>query len=161
MAITMSVVMRSATSAAVDSLNMCQTLGQSTLHRSCPPPAPCMVSMGPSLVYMTSLTDMQPPQLAEPHTNNSKLPSSSPPSQLAFILLIPFTVALLTYLLPMVGPSPATLSLPPTRRWMHMTNQIRPARCQARLASLMPPLKCPPSSLTMVGPRNVCRHMFD
>lgn len=161
MATTMSVVMKTATSAAVDSLNMCPTLGQSTRHRSCLPQALCMVSMAPSLVYMTSPTDTQPPQRAEPHMNSSKLPSNSPPSQLAFIPLIPFTVALLTYLLPMAAPSPATLSRLPMRRWIRMTNQIRPARCPARLASLMPPHKCPPSSLTMAGPRNVCRRMFD
>ncbi len=161
MATTMSVVMKTAISAAVDFLNMCPTLGQSTLHRSCPPPAPYMVSMAPSLVSMTSLTDTQQPQWAEPHTNSSKLPSSSPPSQPAFIPLIPSTVVLLTYLLLMAAPSPATLSPLPMRRWMRMTNQIRPARCPARLASLTPPHKCPPSSLTMAGPHNVCRRMSD
>lgn len=161
MATTMSVAMKTAISAAVDSLNMCPTLGQSTLHHSCPPPAPCTVSMAPSLVPMTSPNDMQLPQRAEPHMNSSKLPSSSPPSQPAFIPLIPSTVALPTYLLPMVAPSPATLSLLPMRRWMRMTNQIRPAKCPARLASLMPPRKYLPSSLTMAGLHNVCRRMFD
>lgn len=161
MATTMSVAMKTAISAAVDSLNMCPTLGQSTPHRSCPPPALYMVSMAPSLVSMTSPNDTQPPQRAEPRTNNSKLHSSSPPSPPASIPLIPPTVAPLTYLLHMAAPSPATSSPLPMRRWMHMTNQIRPARCPARLASLMPPHKCPPSSLTMAGPRNVCRRMSD
>ena len=162
MAITMSVAMRTAISAAVDSLNMSPTLGQFTLHHSCPPPAPCMVSMAPSLASMTSPTDMRPPQRAEPHMNSSKLPSSNKlPSPPAFTPLIPSTVAPLTYLLLMVAPSPATSSLLPTRRWMRMTNQIRPARCRALLASLMPPHKCPLSSLTMAGPHSVCRHMFD
>lgn len=161
MATTMSVAMKTAISAAVDSLNMCPTLGQSTHHRSCPPPAPYMVNMAPSLVSMTFPTDTQPPRRAEPHTNSSKLPSSNPPSQPTFIPLIPSIVALLTYLLLMVAPSPVTLSLLPMRRWMHMTNQIRPARCPALLASLMPPHKCPPSSLTMAGPHSVCRRMSD
>lgn len=158
---TTSVATRTATSAAVDSLNTSPTLGQSTLHHSCPPPAPCTVSMAPSLVSMTSPTDTQPPQRAEPHTNSSKLPSSSPPSRPAFIPLIPSTVALLTYLLPTVAPSPAMSSLLPTRRWTRMTNQIRPARCRAHLVSLMPPHKCLPSSLTTAGPHNVCRRTFD
>lgn len=157
----MSVAMKTAISAAVDSLNMCPTLGQSTPRHSCPPLAPCTVSMAPSLASMTSPTDTQPPQRAEPHMNSSKLPSNSPPSQPAFIQLIPSTVAQLTYLPPTVAPSPATLSLLPMRRWMRMTNQIRPARCPARLASLMLPHKFPPSSLTMAGLHNVCRRMSD
>lgn len=161
MATTMSVAMRTAISAAVDSLNTCPTLGQSTLHHSCPPRALFMVSMAPSLVSMTSPNDTQPPQRAEPHMNNNKLPSSSLPSRPAFIPLTPSTVALLTYLLHMVAPSPAMSNPLPMRRWMHMTNQIRPARCPAHLASLTPPHKCPPSSLTMAGPHNVCRRMSD
>lgn len=160
-ATTTSVVMKTGIFAAVDSPNMFPTLGRSTLHRSCLPPALCTGSMAPSLVYMTSLTDTQPPQRAEPHTNSSKLLSNSPPSRPAFILPIPFTVAPPTYLPPTAAPSPATLSLLPMRRWIHMTNRIRPARCPALLASLMPPHKCPPSSLTMAGPHNVCRRMFD
>lgn len=161
MATTTSVATKTATSGAVDSLNMCPTLGLSTLHRSCPPPAPCTVSTAPSLVSMTSPTDTRPPQRAEPRTNSSKLPSSSQPSRLAFIPLIPSTVALLTYPPPTVAPSPATSSPLPMRKWMRTTNRIRPARCPARLASLMPPHKCPPSSLTMAGPHNACRRMFD
>lgn len=158
---TMFAAMTNAISAAVDSLNMCPTLGQCTLHRSCPLPAPYTVSMAPSLVSMTSPTDTPPPQRAEPHTNSSKLPSSNLANQPAFTPLIPSTVALLTYLLPTAVPSPATLSPRPTRRWMRMTNQIRPARCPARLAFLMPPHKCPPSSLTTAGPHNVCRLMSE
>lgn len=153
--------MKTAIFAAVDSLNMFPTLGRSTLLRSCLPPALCTASMAPSLVYMTSLTDTQPPQRAEPHTNNSKLLSNSPPSQRAFTLLIPSTAAPPTYLPPTAAPSPATLSLLPMRRWIRMTNRIRPARCPAHLGSLMPPHKCPPSSLTMAGPHNVCRRTFD
>lgn len=155
------VVMKTATSAAVDSLNTCPTLGQSTLRRSCPPPLLCTVSMAPSLVYMTSPNDTQPPQQEEPHMNSSKLPNSSLLSQLAFILLIPFTAALLTYPLLMVAPSPAMLSPLPTKRWMRTTNQIRPARCPAHPASLTPPHKCPPSSLNMAGPHNACRRTSD
>lgn len=161
MATTMSGAMRTVISVAVDSLNMCPTLGQFTLHRNCLPPAPYMVSTAPSLVSMTSPIDMQPPQQAEPHMNSSRLPSSSLPSQPAFIPLTPSTVALPTYLLPMVAPSPATLSLLPMRRWTRMTNQIKPARFPAHLAFLMPPHKCPPSSLTMADLHNVCRLMSD
>lgn len=161
MATTTSVAMKTATSAAAASLNTFPTLGRCTLHLSCPPPAPYTVSMAPSLVSMTSITDTRPPQRAEPRMNSSKLPSSSPPSPPAFIPLIRSTVALLTYLLPMDAPSPATLSPLPMRRWTRTTNQIRPARCPARLASLTPPHKYPPSSLTMAGPHNVCRRMSD
>lgn len=147
--------------AAADFLNTCPILGRSTLHRSCPPPAPCTVSTAPNPVPMTSPTDTQPPQWAEPHTNSSKLPSSSLPSRGEFIPLTPSTVALLTYLLLMATPSPVMLSLLPMRRWMRTTNQIRPARSRAHLASLTPRHKCPPSSPTMAGPRNVCRLMSD
>lgn len=155
------VVMKTATSAAVDSLNTCPTLGQSTLHRSCPPPVLYTVSMAPSLVYMTSPNDTQPPQQEELHMNSSKLPNSNLLSQLAFILLILFTAALLTYPLLMVAPLPAMLSLHPTKRWTRTTNQIRPARCPVHPASLMPPHKCPPSSLTTAGPHNACRLTSD
>lgn len=161
MATTMSVAMRTATSAAVDSLNMCPTLGQSILHRSCLLPAPYMVSMARSLVSTISLTDMQPPQRAEPHMNSSRLRSSSQPSQPAFIPLTPSTAARPTYLQHMVAPSPATLNLRPMRRWMHMTSQMKPARCPAHLAFLMLPHKCPPSSLTMADLHNVCRLTSD
>lgn len=161
MATTMSVAMRTDISAAVDSLNMHPTLGQSILHRSCLLPALYMVSMAPSLASTTSPTDMQPPQRAEPHMNSSKLPSSRLASQPASIPLTPSTVALPTYLLPTVAPSPATLNRLPMRRWMRMTNQMKPARCPAHLAFLMPPHKCPPSSLTMADLHNVCRLMSD
>lgn len=162
MATTTSVVTTTATSAAAGSLNTCPTLGPSTLHHSCPPPAPYTASTALSLGYMISPTDMQPPRRAEPHTNSSRLPSSSsshsPP---AFTRLTPFTVALVTCPLPTAVPSPATLSPPPMRRWTRTTNQTRPARCPARLASRMPPHKCPPSSPTTAGPHSACRHMFD
>lgn len=162
MATTMSVATKTAISAAVDSLNMCPTLGRSILRLSCPPLAPCTVSMAHSLVSMTSPTDTQPPQRAEPHMNSSKLPSSnSLPSRPAFTPLTPSIVALLTYLPPTGAPSPVTLSRLPMRRWMRMTSLIRPARCPARLAFLTPPHKCPPSSLTMAGPHSVCRLMSD
>jgi len=161
MATTMFTVTTTATPAAVDSQNMCPTPGRSTLHHSCPPPALCMVSTALSLVSMNSPTDMQPTQWADLHMNSSKVPSSSLPNQPAYIPLIPSTVAQLTYLLPTVVPSPAMLSLLPMRRWMPMTNQIRQARCLARLAFLMPPHKCPPSSQTMAGPHNACRLMSD
>lgn len=161
MATTTFVATMTAIFVAVASLSMCPTPGQSTLHRSCPHPALYTVSTAPSLASMTFPTDTQPPQRAEPHMNSNKLPSSNLHSQLVFIPLIPSTVALLTYLLPTVVPSPAMLSPLPTRRWMRMTNQIRPARCPARPASLMPLHKCPPSSLTMAGPPNACRLMSD
>lgn len=161
MATTTSVAMRTAISGAVDSLNMCPTLGQSILHRNCLLPAPYMVSMALNRVSMTSLTDMQPPQRAEPHMNSSRLPSSSRPRQPTFIPPTPSTVARPTYLLPMVAPSPATLNLLPMRRWMRMISQIKPARCPAHLAFLMLPHKCPPNSLTMADLHNVCRLMSD
>lgn len=161
MVTTMSVGMKTGISAAVDSLNMCPTHGQSTHHPSCPPPALCMVSMAPSHVSTTSPIDMQPPLWLSLHMNSSKLPSSSLHSQSVFIPLTPSTVALLTCLLPTTALSPAMLSLPLMRRWMHMTNRTRPARCPAHPASLMPLHKCPPSSLTMAGPHSVCRLMSD
>lgn len=161
MATTMSVAMKTAISAAVDSLNMCPTHDQSTHHRSCPRPALCMVSMAPNHVSTTSPIDMQPPQWPNPHMNSSKLLSSSQHSQSTFIPLTPSTVVLLTCLLPTAAPSPAMLSLPLMRRWMRMTNRTRPARCPAHPASLMPPHKCPLSSLTMAGPHSACRLMSD
>lgn len=161
MATTTYVPMKTATSAAVDSLNMCPTLDPSTLHHNCPPPAPFMVSTAPSPVSMTSPTDTLPPQGPDPHMNSSRLHNSRLPSQPVSTPLTPCTAALLTYLPPMVVPSPATLSLPPTRRWMRMINQTRQARCPAHPASPMPLHKCPPSSLTMAGPHSACRLTSD
>lgn len=161
MATTTCVVTKTGTSAAVDSLNMCPTPGQSTLRLSCLPRPPCTVSTAPSRVCMTSPTDTPPPRRAEPRMSSSKLPSSSPRSRPASIQLIPFTAAPLTCPPPTDAPSPAMSSPPPTRRWTRTTNQIRPARCPAHPASLTPPHKCPPSSPTTAGPRNVCRRTFD
>lgn len=161
MATTTSAVTTTATSAAAGSLNTCPTLGPSTLHHSCPPPALYTASTALSLGFMISPTDMQPPRRAEPHTNSSRLPSSSSLSPPAFTRLTPFTVALVTCPLPTAVPSPATLSPPPMRRWIRTTNRTRPARCPARLASRMPPHKCPPSSPTTAGPHSACRRMFD
>lgn len=162
MVTTRSVVMKTATSAEVGSLNMCPIPDQSTLHRSCLPPALYMGSTAPNRVYMTSLRDTRPPQQAEPRTNSSKLPSnSSPPSRPAFTPLTRFTVAPLTCPPPTAAPSPVTSSPPPTRRWMRTTSRIRPARCPALPASLTPPHKCPPSSLTTAGLHSACRHTSD
>lgn len=166
MVTTRSVVMKTATSAEAGSPNMCPIPDQCTLHRSCPPPALCMGSTAPNRVCMTSLRGTRPPQRAEPRTNSSKLPSSSsssssPPSRPAFTPLTRFTAAPLTCPPPTAAPSPATSSLPPTRRWMRTTSRIRPARCPALPASLTPPRKCPPSSLTTAGLHSACRHTSD
>lgn len=161
MATTMYEAMMTATSAAVDSPSMCPTLGQSTLLRNCPLPAQCTVSMALSLESTSSPRDTLLIQWADPRTNSSKLASNSLPNQPAYILLIPSTAAQRIYLLRMVVPLPAMSSLLPMRRWMLMTNQIRPARCLARLAFLMPPHKYPHSSPTWAGPPNACRLTCD
>lgn len=114
---TMSVAMKTATSATLASLSMCPTHDPFTLRRSCPRRAQFTASTVLSPEFMTFPTDTPLPQQAEPRTNNSRLPNSSrPPSQPPFTPLTPTTAAPPTYLLPTAVPSPATSSLLPSRR---------------------------------------------
>lgn len=161
----MSGAMMIVTSATVAFQSTCPTHGQSTHHHSCLPRALYMASMALNLVFTSSPIDVPPTPLADLHTNSSHKPSSSSlsrrPNQPTCIPQIPSTVARPTFLPPTVVPSPAMLSHLPTTRLMRMTNQIRPARCQAHLASPTPPLKCLPNSPTTAGRLNGCRLMSD
>lgn len=154
--------MMTGTFEAVDSRSMYQTPVQSTLRHSYPLPALCMVSMALSPASTNFPTDMPPIQWAALPMSSSRPHSRSLPSQPPSTPQTLRIAARLTCLRPTAVPSPAMLNLPPMRRWMHMINQIKPARYPARHASLTPRHKCRPGSLTMAGRRSsVCRLMSE
>lgn len=163
MATTMCGLTRTATSRELASPNMSLMLAQSTLPLSFPRRAPYTANSPLSLGFMTSPSvTPQPLPHAPPmsnsshnnHSNNSKLPPSTPRSQ--------SMQALPTSPPPTVAPLQATSNPPPSKRLTDTSIQIRPAKYLAPPVSHTHPRRCRHSSQTMGGPRsNACRLMCE